>query len=87
VRDTFTFFIPECFDECEVVFLVTIRARVVRPVVPLLADLCLRNKLDDLDITRWWRLKFFEILFSENHVSSRLDLVTFLNLFGGHFVA
>src|SRR6185295_18307213 len=57
------------------------------PLVPLLADLGLRNKLDDFDVARWWWLQFLQILFRENHVSSGFNLVAFLNLFGWNFVA
>src|SRR5215218_11096138 len=86
VCDAFTLFVFKCLDEREIIFLFAIRASVIRPLVPLFADLRLWNKLDNLDIARRRWVKFLEILLSENHVSARLDLVAFLNLFGGHFL-
>src|SRR5215213_2307498 len=50
VGDSFTLFVSECLDKREVIFFVTIRTSVVGTLVPLLADLRLRNKLDDLDV-------------------------------------
>src|SRR5690242_16743422 len=86
MRDAFTLFILERFNQRKVVFLVAVWSKIVRPLVPLLADLRLRDKLDDLDVARWRRLKFLEIFGSENHVPAGFDLVALLNFFSRHFV-
>src|SRR5437868_2766645 len=84
--DSFALAVLQCLDKCKIFLFIAIRTSVVRTLVPLLTDLRLRNKLDDLDIARRWRLEFFEILFSENDVLPGLDFVAFPNLLGRHFL-
>src|ERR1043165_2330022 len=87
MRDPFTLFMLERVHECEVLFFVAVWSKVIRSLVPLLADLRLRHKLDNLDIARRRRLEFLEILGGKNHVLAGFDLVTLFNFFRRHFLA
>src|SRR5689334_10294639 len=85
--DAFTLFVLQCLGDRKIIFLITIGAEIVMPVIPLFADLCLRPALPALDTSPWRRLRFFELRLTDDHVAPGLDLVALLDLFRRHFFA